>query len=301
MTALPSTSVVVPVLNGAATIGDLLSALRGQARAPANTEIIVVDNGSTDATVDIVKEFGVTLMHETIRGPAAARNHGLHHASGEVIAHLDADTLPARTWLAELVEPFADPHVHLAAGKTLSFRPETPAERYFARAQLYDAETNVHRPVLPFAASLNMAVRRTSALAIHGWAEDMITAEDVEFSHRLLEAFPSEIVYQPSAVLFHRNRRTDAELCRQAWTYGEGVAHLYQRYPDRLTWGVPQTLHVVRSVVQRWIIARTLRLGRSVRLASLEEHEFAHYHWLWTWWFWRGFQSMYRHGERRVS
>ncbi|MGH9050667.1 MAG: glycosyltransferase, partial [Acidimicrobiia bacterium] len=56
----PSVSVVVPVRNGEDTIGDLLQALANQAGAPDDTEIIVVDNGSSDCTRDIVRAAGVT-------------------------------------------------------------------------------------------------------------------------------------------------------------------------------------------------------------------------------------------------
>src|SRR5260370_26945355 len=103
-----SVSVVIPVLNGEATIGELLGALLTQRDPPAATEVIVVDNGSVDATRDIVRRAGVTLLEEPVRGPAAARNCGLRQARGDVVAHLDADTLPTSRWLAELVAPFAD-------------------------------------------------------------------------------------------------------------------------------------------------------------------------------------------------
>jgi len=302
MQSLPSVRVVVPVLNGAATIGDMLRALTACSPRPPQLEIIVVDNGSTDATPEIVSRYdGVTLLTEPRRGAAAARNTGLRHATGEVILHCDADTLPTRRWIVELASCFSDPTVNLAAGRTLNFPPTTPAERYLAGFQLYDAEANINRPVLPFAASMNMAVSRSAALAIGGWNEEMMTSEDVDFCTRLLARYPAPIRYAPGAVLFHRNRSSDAALKRQAWSYGEGVADTYRRYPNVVPWGVVQYANLTRNLISR-SLAPLLWRARSVFSTGGEsETERASYHRMWTWWFWRGFFSFQRSGRYRTE
>src|SRR5207244_5260834 len=120
--------------------------------------------------------------------------------------------------------------------------PTTPAERYVAASGLIDAERAVHREPFPFAPSMNMAVRRDAALAVGGWAADMPTGEDVDFSFRVLRHHGNGISYRPGAVLFHRNRPTAERLRRQAWTYGEGAADLYLRYPEVVRWDVAKTL-----------------------------------------------------------
>jgi glycosyltransferase involved in cell wall biosynthesis len=300
MRVLPSVSVVIPVLNGAATIGDMLQALVSQFPVPQEFEIIVADNGSTDTTLEIVTRFPqVIVIGESRRGPAAARNAGLRAARHDVILHCDADTLPTRRWVAELAACFGDESAHIAAGKTLNYPPATPAERYLATAQLYEAEFNISRPVLPFVASMNMAVRRTSALAIGGWNEEMRTSEDVDFSTRLLARFPSPIRLAPAAVLFHRNRSSDAGLKKQAWTYGEGVADTYRRYPGVVPWGAKQYAHLLPNLAGRSLAPLWLAAGRTLGFANESEVEHAHYHRMWTWWFWGGFFSFQRHGKYR--
>ncbi|MFN2175555.1 MAG: glycosyltransferase family 2 protein, partial [Anaerolineales bacterium] len=99
-------SIVIPVLNGEEVIADLLRALTSQRGLSNDPEIIVVDNGSVDRTREIVRQFGVVLLDEKKRGPGPARNCGLSYASGDIIAHLDVDTIPTRRWLSELVAPF---------------------------------------------------------------------------------------------------------------------------------------------------------------------------------------------------
>jgi glycosyltransferase involved in cell wall biosynthesis len=297
--SLPSASIVVPVLNGAATLGDMLNALRQQTPTPNDLEIIVVDNGSSDGTRAIADRFPVILLEERKRGPAAARNRGLSRARGEVVVHLDADTLPTRRWLAEILAPFCDPRTVLVAGRSLSFPPKTPAERYLSRFQLYDAEKNINRAVLPFAASMNMAVRRRAANAIGGWCEAMMTSEDVDFCTRLLRHYPRPIVYARRAVLFHRNRNDDHGLQRQAWTYGEGVADTYRRYPQQLSWGPAQYGRLAWNLAARKLRPPCLRFARRLGFATSEDVEYAHYHWMWTWFFWRGFFSFRSSGLRR--
>jgi O-antigen biosynthesis protein len=299
---MTSVSVVIPAYNASSTIGDMLNGLVRQADPPSSLEIIVVDNGSTDATADIVRRFaGVTLLREDKRGPSAARNHGLRDASGDIVAHLDADTLPTRTWLRNLVSPFADPQVVLAAGRTLIFHPATAVERYIAGAGLYETDRAISRLPFPFVPSLNMAVRRSAALAVGGWAEELMTAEDVDFSHRVLKAFPSDIAYATNAILFHRVRSTPQELTTLARTYGQGVAQMYRRYSDEVRWDAIKTAKVRSRLVGRAIITAALRAGQAMHLASLRQVEFSECHLLWSRNFAQGFFDEYYGGQRPAA
>ncbi len=299
MSRAVAVSVVVPALNAAATIGDMLAGLAGQAGVARDHEIIVVDGGSSDGTREIVQRSGATLLIEPKRGPAAARNLGLRHATGAVICHLDADAFPTRYWLSELIAPFERADVVLVAGKTVSLPSENAVQRYMASSGRIDAVDYIHRPLFPFVPSRNMAVRRDAALAIGGWAEECITGEDVDFCHRLLARDPKPIVYQEKALLLHRNRDTDEALCKQAWSYGEGTAHLYERYPTEVQWSPFDHLKVGAKLVARAIAPIALRLGRAIGLADRERIELAHYDWRWSLSFWSGFYSYRRTGAYR--
>ncbi len=293
MTDPLSVSIVIPVLNGAETIHDMLTALFNQAGAPQDKEVIVVDNGSTDGTRDIVKHFDVTLLEETKRGVSAARNRGLAYANGDVYINIDADTLPTRYWLRELIAPFSDPEVILAGGKVVSFKPETAAERYIENSGLYAPENSATNPVLPFVVGMNLAVRRKAALAINGWNEDLLRSDDIDFSYRLTQRFATHIRYQPSALIFHRNRRTDDGLKKQALGYGYGAAIMYKRYPEELKWGMVQSIKLVSLLAHRTVIPELRKIGCRLGKTSDEEVEFAQYHRMWTLSFWRGFLKTY--------
>jgi len=94
-------SVIVPVWNSPALIEKCLNALERQTFPRERFEIIVVDNGSTDETADVVRRYpDVTLLSETKPGSYNARNTGLEIASGEYVAFTDADCVPDPGWLA---------------------------------------------------------------------------------------------------------------------------------------------------------------------------------------------------------
>lgn len=299
---MSSVSVVIPAYNAAATIGDTLSALLRQAHTPSPLEVIVVDNGSTDGTASIAAGFpGVRVVHERKPGPAAARNRGLRTAVNDIIVHLDADTLPTRIWLSKIVAEFQDARVMLAAGQTLIYAPSSAVERYIAGAGLYETERAISRAPFPFVPSLNMAVRREAALSIGGWAEELSTAEDVDFSHRILKRFPSDIAYAKDAILFHRVRSTPEQLARLAYTYGEGVARMYLRYRDEVRWDALKTAKVYSRLLLRAAATGGLSVGRALGLTSTARLEFSRCHRIWSWNFCRGFMHIYYSAESRAA
>jgi hypothetical protein len=98
--ATPRVSVIVPAHDAAATLGDTLEALGRQSLAPY--EVIVVDDGSTDATAEVAGAAGdgVTVIRQPRLGAGAARNRGVEEARGGVLAFTDADCSPEPNWLA---------------------------------------------------------------------------------------------------------------------------------------------------------------------------------------------------------
>ena len=115
----PPVSILVPAFNEAEVIAKALSSLSG-GDYPSH-EVIVVDDGSTDGTGELVEGLGlpgVRLVRQPNSGKAAALNAGLAVAKGEVIVTVDADTVFEEDTLRRLVEPFADPAVGAVAGNT---------------------------------------------------------------------------------------------------------------------------------------------------------------------------------------
>jgi glycosyltransferase involved in cell wall biosynthesis len=116
---LPALSVIVPVFNGAGTLPDALASILNQSGAAI--EIVVVDDGSTDASADVARACvpEVVCVRQDNRGPAAARNRGLQLARGEFVSFLDADDLWPPGRVQEHLRIFAQsPEIELVIGTT---------------------------------------------------------------------------------------------------------------------------------------------------------------------------------------
>jgi glycosyltransferase involved in cell wall biosynthesis len=248
---LPFVSVVVPVLNGERTLPGLLSALLGDDYPRARREILVVDNASTDATPDILRDAPVTYLHEQRRGAARARNRGIVASRGEIVAFTDVDCVPATGWLRALVAGFREETVGGVAGEILPFPPRTAPERYAARIRHLSPERYLRRPIFPFAVIANLAFRRevfdTVGLLD---PESPRGGESTDFCTRFLRETGLRLVLAREAVVLHRHRDTGTAFLRQQWDYGRGHAYLYMKYRQELPWGWAQTRQVYADLAR---------------------------------------------------
>ncbi len=106
MTVVPL-SVVIPARDASATLPRCLEALRRA--APAGTEVVVVDDGSTDDTGEIARRFGASVVpREQPGGPARARNAGLARSAGPIVLFVDADVEVAPDALDRVLKAFAE-------------------------------------------------------------------------------------------------------------------------------------------------------------------------------------------------
>jgi glycosyltransferase involved in cell wall biosynthesis len=118
MNERPTTSVIVPVFNGAAFVREALDSVVSQ--IDAVDEVLVVDDGSVDDTPTLLRAYGrrITILSGTRLGPSGARNRGIAAASGEFIAFLDHDDLWPTGRHRELLAALrADPSADAAAGR----------------------------------------------------------------------------------------------------------------------------------------------------------------------------------------
>jgi glycosyltransferase involved in cell wall biosynthesis len=299
----PSVTVIVPFLNAEATIGALLRGLATQQTGGlADVEFVFVDNGSTDRGPRIVSAADLpnaSIVNEGTPGVSAARNRGMAVARNDVLALVDSDCVPSRHWLRELVMPFSNPTVQLTAGALASFPPRTAAQRFAARYGMNDAERPLHM-ALPFANGRNMAVRRSTAEAVGGWPEDMLSGDDIEFSTRVVDHFRCDITYCALALVYHQDRELDEDLWKQARSYGRGIAMLYARHPERLRWGSAERIARARMAVRRRLSAGWSNVARRIGLVTADDAEFARYLDGWDKSFWAGFGEERRRLNGRV-
>lgn len=205
---LPLVSVVVPVYNGEATIRTCVEALLGLDYPSDRLELIVVDNKSTDGTRKILNAYPITVLEESsVQSSYAARNLGLGHARGDVIAFTDADCVPERGWIRAIVGAIAPPDVGGVAGAIEAFSADSPVERYQASRAIRADRAYKHK-VLPFAQTANAAYKREVFEKIGLFDPTLIYGGDLDFSWRMQSVGGLRLVYEAMAFVWHRHRTT---------------------------------------------------------------------------------------------
>lgn len=105
---LESISVIIPTLNAGIHIENCLSALKRQDYPEERVEVLVIDGGSTDNTLEIARRYGAKIYHNPLVTTEAAKAIGIKESSNELLLFLDADNiLPEKDWLAKMIRPFA--------------------------------------------------------------------------------------------------------------------------------------------------------------------------------------------------
>lgn len=198
-------SVICPVYNASEYVTHLVDALANQSSEDATYEILVVDNGSTDGTVQFLRIYPVTVLCRTdIQSSYAARNLGIEHARGDVIAFIDADCTPQSDWLQTGVKALQiDPNVDLVAGK-VSFRVprKLPTWHVYDSLNNMDNELSVSRG---HAKTANLFVRRRVFDEIGLFPEDVVSGGDVEWTSHAVRA-GHRLRYCDDAVVEHPTR-----------------------------------------------------------------------------------------------
>lgn len=134
-------SIVIPTLNSARTLPECLDAILAQDYPREETEIIVADAGSSDATREIAERKGVTaVVANPLKTGEAGKTAGIKAATGEFIALIDSDNiLPDSGWLTRMMAPFAEPDIFASEPIDYSCRTSDPAlTRYFAHLGMND-------------------------------------------------------------------------------------------------------------------------------------------------------------------
>lgn len=212
-------SVILPVLNAGDTIKECVESLLSQSIPPTDYSIIVVDNGSRDDTLNLLRQFDrrITIATESVRGPAAARNLGILSSDEPIIAFIDADCVATHTWLENLLTAFDDPDVGMAGGRILTAPDANDIQRYGERIHDHESAIEDSRP--PYVISMNSAVRRRILAEVGLFDVEFRRGEDVDLSWRIGRA-GYRFRYVENAVIQHRNESTLTGLLSEGALHG---------------------------------------------------------------------------------
>ena len=227
----PRISVVVCSYNGARTIRDCCEALRRVAYP--DYEVIVVDDGSTDATASIAREYDVRLIRTANRGLSHARNLGWQAATGEIVAYLDDDAYPDPHWLTYLAATFLSTSHAGVGGPNIAPSGDGAIAECVARAPGGPVHVLVTDREAEHIPGCNMAFRRACLAAIGGFDARFRTAgDDVDFCWRLQERGWT-LGFHPAALVWHHRRNSVRTYWRQQIGYGRAEAMLERKWPEK--------------------------------------------------------------------
>jgi glycosyltransferase involved in cell wall biosynthesis len=222
-------SVVVPVHNAAPEVVKLLEALAGQTAPRACFEVLVVDDASTDSTVDAVKAHGFarTIAAPRRGGSYAARNLGIERAQGRYVAFTDVDCRPVPMWIERGAEALERGDCDLLAG-----RIEIPLNRRPSVAAMLDVARHLDQEryaAQGFAATANMWARRDAFERYGCFNAALRAGGDAEFGKRAVAA-GARLRYADDVVVHHPPRTALRQLARKEFRIGHGHGErMYQR------------------------------------------------------------------------
>lgn len=235
-----SVTVIVPAYNAEATLGDTIDALEAQEHPPF--EIIIVDDGSTDRSSAIAREFAggsrhrVTVLEQGNKGPAAARNRGVEATDTDIIVFLDADCVPPPGWLAALTGALNDDVVGASCGY-FPANPEHLVARFVDHEIARRQERSLGREVDTLA-TYATAYRRDAFLAAGGFSTDFRTAsgEDFDLAFTIHEQ-GGRLLFTDAARVGHHHPTALGTYLRQQYHRGYWRVPMYLRNRDKFVRG----------------------------------------------------------------
>ena len=263
MTPAPRFSVIVPTYNSENIIRRCLDALEQQTIPRHDYEIVIVDDGSTDATLQILEHYpDVRVVCIEHGGPSAARNSGARAAAGDVIAFTDSDCAPAPDWLEQITRPFRVKSVVGVKGVYRSKQKE-PVARFVQLEYQYKYERMARLPRVDFIDTYSAAYRRDIFLQNGGFDTSFTvpSVEDQELSFRL-EQKGYRLAFNPQAAVYHIHDRSLGEYWKRKFGIGYWKAYMLRWLPQK-TFSDSHT-----SPSQRWQIG-LLGLAGLFLLASI--------------------------------
>jgi glycosyltransferase involved in cell wall biosynthesis len=229
--SLSSVTVIIPVYNAQDTIKEALEALSCQTYS-GRIEIVVVDDGSSDGTADVIRKFpNVRYVHQDNAGPASARNRGAQEASGEILLFTDADCRPEAAWIEKMVAGFSQTDIGVVAGSYDIVNSASPLARFIHGEILF--RHRKHMPEFPRAfGSYNVACRRVVFESAGGFDATyrQASGEDNDLSYKVLK-LGYRIRFLKDALVAHFHQEDLIHYLKEQYRHGFWRAKMYLDHP----------------------------------------------------------------------
>lgn len=259
-------SVVIPTFNRCKTLQKALAAYQDQSAVGQIAEIIVVDDGSTDATASIVdvtanrSAFPLRYFRQANKGPAAARNLGIREAHGSIILFTDDDIIPTPDLVAQHLEWHVEyPEETTAVLGYVTWAPElhsTPFMEWYGKEVLFAYSEIASHSLVDFRYfyTCNISMRRQFLLQKGTFDEDFKHAacEDIELGFRLQKA-GMRLFYNSAALAFHHQVISFDDACNRYKKSAAAAVVLRRKEAGRYSEEYTRTTSSQKQHLKKWL------------------------------------------------
>jgi len=229
-------SVIIPTYNRASLLKECLLSLNRQTYPVNAFDVIIVDDGSTDSTSQLVEQmtakklkYKLTFLRKENGGPAKARNLGIQNASGDLIAFTDDDCIVDEYWLEYLSKAFIQIDIAGVGGKVLAKERGLFSE-YLEFKRILEPRQSEGK--IDFLITANACYRKDVLIAVGGFEEKIKNpgGEDPDLSFKVTQEKGYRLVFEPKAIVYHQFKESFDSFLRMSYNYGRGGKFLYQKW-----------------------------------------------------------------------
>lgn len=306
-------SVIIPTRNRADLLHLTLQSLQSQTLSADSFEVLVIDNGSTDNTKQIIDSFqqevaNIRYFFEPTPGLHVGRHLGMKMAKSEILVYADDDIEAFPTWLESIEATFQDPDVALVGGKNLpKFESEPPGwiqtmwkkDRHGNRILGYLSILDLgeeKKKINPYHVfGCNFSIRKSILLAARGFHPDSVPQDLIRYRgdgetyiSEFIEKEGRLTIYNPKASVYHavpKERLTLAYFNKRA--YNEGISRSFTEFRRKHTVDTANQLNTpiaytkaIRTLISGTKIGKVFnRIRRRVKMSFLEDRELVKIYW----------------------
>ncbi len=275
----PLVSIIIPVYNDPEGIKNTIESLVHQDYPKAQYEILIVDNGSSQATLDVINQLKqkycdlVRVLYENkIRGSYAARNKGVQHATGEILSFIDSDMTVKSDWLRRVVATMQKEEVsYLACDVRLYSKTKSFASLYNLQ-QGFPIRSYVENS--HFAGTGCLTIRKEIFERLGLFDHRLESGGDREFGNRVYSS-GIDLYYASNLRMYHPARGTLKSLIKKNMRVGRGIAQLVHFYPERYGYLGKGYFSISRYLPKKpWRIRSHCKCGYSLSWISMISFSF---------------------------
>lgn len=224
---MSTVSIVIRTYNSERTIEDCIESLL--ATTYSDYEILVVDDGSVDRTLELVQKYPVRVFRSS-HGENPC-NRGIRESSGRIIAFIDSDCVVPRNWLMGIVAILQDGQVGAAGGQETAPSDSNYWPRCFEALRKLEKRLLFHWGSVEQISNCNAAYRKEALVEVGGFSDYLFYGEETELNWRLSKS-GWKILFDPTVVVLHNRRPSLLSYFRQQFATEFGMAQVIRMHSD---------------------------------------------------------------------